>query len=102
FREETYDHDLKVDERGNATRWEHEHAEHELSEDDLLSILTTDTAAVVVGCGHHGQLRLSPEAKRLIDDKKLELHFFQTPEAVKQYNEIRDSRKTVAFVHATC
>ncbi|MBI1973410.1 hypothetical protein HYS54_01225, partial [Candidatus Micrarchaeota archaeon] len=37
FREETYDHDLKVDERGNATRWEHEHAEHELSEDDLLS-----------------------------------------------------------------
>ena len=70
--------------------------------DKSRKVLTTDTVAIVVGCGHHGQLRLNEGAKKLIEEKQLELHFFQTPGAVKEYNQICESRKTIAFVHVSC
>ena len=100
FKNEIYDHDIYVDvgmeahPRGGKS--------HDITRDELESMLDSEVEAVVIGTGQSGCARLTPEARRLIEERQLELHMYESPQAVKEYNRICVTRKTVALIHVTC
>lgn len=98
FKDEIYDHDIWVDTEGNAHDREFSN-KHILDADELRNYLTENVETVVVGSGIMGCLSISSDALDLIDERKLELHKFESPQAVKEYNTIILTRKTIAIIH---
>jgi hypothetical protein len=101
FKDEIYEHDIWVDTEGNAHKREVPD-KHIIDAEELRNYLTDDTEAVVIGSGMMGCVKISDDALELIDGKKLELHKYESPQAVKEYNTIILTRKTIAIIHVTC
>lgn len=98
FKDEIYDHDIWVDTEGNAHEREFSD-KHILDAGELKKYLTDDAETIVVGSGIMGCLGISSDALDLIDEKKLELHKYELQQAVKEYNTIILTRKTIAVIH---
>lgn len=101
YKDQTFDCDIWVDVSGNAhKRTVSDH--HFLTADELRKYLTSDTTAIVVGTGQAGVMKIADDAMALIEEKQLELHRYETPEAIKEYNKVAPTRKTIAIIHVTC
>jgi hypothetical protein len=101
FKDAIYDTDIYVDTEMNA-RERNVEDHHEITANELENLLTPETEAVVIGTGQQGIAKLSREAYEMIARKQLELHVHESPEAIKVYNEICITRKTIAIIHVTC
>lgn len=101
FKDTIYDTDIIVDTDMNAHERNAEDR-HIIDAAELESILTDEVEAVVIGTGQQGVARLTKEGYDLIDRRKLELHMYESPKAIKEYNRICTTRKTVAIIHVTC
>lgn len=100
FKDETYDHDICVDVEMNARP--RDGKSHDITREELESLVTPETDAVVIGTGQSGCAALTPDANSLIKERQLELHIYESPKAIKEYNKICTTRKTVALIHVTC
>ncbi len=101
FKDTIFDTDIVVDIEMNAReRTVEDH--HLISAEEIKELLTPDVEAVVIGTGQQGIARLTKEAYDLIARKQLELHIDESPRAIKDYNEICTTKKTVAIIHVTC
>lgn len=101
FKDTIYDTDIYVDTDMNAReRSVIDH--HQITSEELEDILTPDTEALVIGTGQQGIAKLTKDGYDLIDRKKLELHMYESPRAIKEYNRICTTRKTIAIIHVTC
>jgi len=101
FKDTIFDTDIVVDIDMNAReRTVEDH--HSIGVEEIRSLLTPDVEAIVIGTGQQGIARLSKEAYDLIARKQLELHIDESPKAIKDYNEICTTRKTIAIIHVTC
>lgn len=101
YKDKIYNHDIWVDADGNAhSREIPDH--HYVKAEELRQYLTPDTIAIVVGIGQTGCVHIADDAMQLIAEKQLELHRYETPQAIKEYNKIAPTRKTIAIIHVTC
>jgi len=101
FKDTIYDTDIYVDTDMNAReRTVADH--HQITLEELEDILTPDAEAIVIGTGQQGIAKLTKDGYDLIDRKKLELHMYESPRAIKEYNRICTTRKTIAIIHITC
>jgi hypothetical protein len=101
FKDTIFDTDIAVDIEMNA----HERAvadHHSIGVEEIRSLLTPDVEAIVIGTGQQGIAKLTKEAYDLIAHRQLELHIDESPRAIKDYNEICTTKKTVAIIHVTC
>ena len=101
FKDTIFDTDIYVDTDMNA-RERNVADHHQITLEELEDVLTPDAEALVIGTGQQGIAKLTKEAYDLIDRKKLELHMYESPKAIKAYNEICTTRKTIAIIHVTC
>jgi hypothetical protein len=101
YKEVIYNDDICIDSKGQAKPRIREE-NHVIAAKELKSLLTQGVVAVVVGTGQSGCATLSLDFLELVEKKKLELHTYETPEAIKKYNEIAPTKKTIAIMHLTC
>jgi hypothetical protein len=73
---------------------------HKLSLDEAKFIREKGAKRIIIGSGQFGQLRLSDEAERYFDRKKITVKILSTPEAVKFWNKSEES--AVGLFHVTC
>jgi hypothetical protein len=96
YEEEVYEHDVWIDLDQVAHKRENRNI---IDREELASYFTDEVVAVVVGTGQLGSLKLTEDAMNLIIGKKLELHKYETPQAIKTWNEIANTRATIAIIH---
>lgn len=101
YNDEIYTDDVCVDANGKIKKRKRGE-NHTVTAGELKPLLTKEVSAVVVGTGQSGCAQVSHDFMDLIDAKKLELHKFESPQAIKTYNEIATTKKTVAIIHITC
>jgi hypothetical protein len=101
FKDTVFGTDIVVDTEMNA-RERNVGDKHVISAEELGNLITDDCEAVVIGTGQQGIAKLSKEAYDLIAERQLELHICESPKAIKTYNEICTTRRTVALIHVTC
>lgn len=75
---------------------------HRLRPEDLEEVVETEPELLIVGTGANGRMKVPQETRKYIESKGIELITESTGEATKTYNEISDSKKTVAALHLTC
>ncbi len=108
FSGKVYECDVVVGTDHNARPRDKTHAKqkygtsHVIDEEEVESILDPDCEALVVGTGQNGAAGLTPEAKKLLEERGIEYYELPTPEAIKKYNEIFLRKRTVALMHVTC
>jgi len=108
FSGEVYDHDIVVDTDHKVWPRDETHAKqkygtsHVIDEQEVSSILSPDCESLVVGTGQNGIAGLTPEARKLLEEKGVKYYELPTPEAIKKYNEIFLKKRTVALMHVTC
>jgi glucokinase len=73
---------------------------HTVGPEEMERVCRGGPAVVFIGTGHSGQLQLTDQGKRYLDERLIECRAMPTPEMVKAYNEC-DERKA-ALVHVTC
>ena len=101
FKDNIYNTDIYVDIDMNAR--ERDVADkHLITANEIENLLTPEVEAVVIGTGQQGVAKLDKGAYDLIAQRQLELHISESPQAVKAYNDVCITRKTVAIIHVTC
>ncbi|MCL6437771.1 MAG: Mth938-like domain-containing protein [Rubrobacteraceae bacterium] len=70
---------------------------------DVSELLERGAREVIIGCGFHGRLGVSPETRVFLEGHGIELHVLQTPEAAALYERLCEEGRAVgALVHSTC
>lgn len=101
FKNEIYTDDVCVDVNGCVKKRKCKE-NHLFTAGELKPLLSKEVAAVVVGTGQSGCGQVSHDFMDLVEEKKLELHKHESPQAIKTYNELAPTKKTVAIIHITC
>jgi hypothetical protein len=97
----TYENDVIIlPERVRDNWWREEG--HELHRTDLDVALAAEPAALVIGTGASGRMAVPDALRRELETLEMELYVQPTAEAVKTFNRLADSRRTVAALHLTC
>ena len=69
---------------------------------DVEELLERGATVVVLSKGFHGQLGVTPEALRLLEDNGVTAHVRQTEDATLLYNQLRETERVGALIHSTC
>lgn len=69
---------------------------------DVEELLEHGATVVVLSRGFDERLWVRPETLRMLEDEGVLVHVEQTEEAVRLYNELRESEKVGALIHSTC
>ena len=101
YKDEIYTDDICINANGNVRKRIREE-NHVITGKELQKLLNDEVVAVVIGTGQVGCAQVSSDFMDLIEQKKLELHKCESPKAIKIYNEIAPTKKTVAIIHVTC
>ncbi len=75
---------------------------HCLHIEDLMGALQSPAAAMVIGTGLLGRMRVSDNVLSHITSIGMEVYVAKTAEAVEVFNEISAQMKAVACLHLTC
>lgn len=76
---------------------------HILEVDDVTPFIKKKAETVVIGTGQHGGVRLLPEVKQVLENKKIKLFVETSPNAIEIFNSFAATgKKVVAWVHTTC
>ena len=98
----TYTTDLKIiGDKVKGNWWRRDG--HRLVSDDIVDILDSGPALLVVGTGYAGNLDISANLRRDLAERGIRLIFERTAEAVELFNRHRAQGKNVAGAfHLTC
>lgn len=69
---------------------------------DVEEILERGVEVLVVGRGMFGALRVQEETLHAVEETGVEVEVARTEEAVRRYNELRESRPVGGLFHTTC
>jgi hypothetical protein len=69
---------------------------------DVEELLEHGATAVVLSKGYNERLGVTPEVLRLLKDNGVAAHVRQTEEAIRLYNELRETERVGALIHSTC
>ena len=73
---------------------------HMISREEADYIYQEGAEALLIGAGHFGRVRLSPEAADFFDQKNCLVKIHTTPQAVKTWN--KSTGQLIALFHITC
>ena len=69
---------------------------------DVEELLERGATAVVLSKGFQERLRVAPETLQLLEESGIPAHVRQTEEAMRLYNELRETESVGALIHSTC
>ena len=69
---------------------------------DIEELLEHGASAVVLSKGFEERLSVTPDALRMLEDRGISAHVHQTEEAIRLYNELRETERVGALIHSTC
>ena len=87
-----------------AWDWNETGTKHEpgIQPADVEELLERGATAVVFSRGFHERLRVTRDALRMLEDRGVSAHVRQTEEAIRLYNELRETERVGALIHSTC
>jgi hypothetical protein len=87
-----------------AWDWRETGTEHEpgIQPADVEELLEHGATAVVLSKGFDERLRVTRETLRMLEDRGVSAHVRQTEEAIRLYNELRETERVGALIHSTC
>lgn len=101
-----YNHDVLIRSNGHIEKRKKKLSKqvygtsHTLSINEAEFIYEDGIAKIIIGCGQNGVLRLSDEAKDLFRRKQVSLILADTPHAIREYNNEKES--CIGLFHVTC
>src|SRR3712207_1632639 len=69
---------------------------------DVESLLERGSTVVILSRGFHKRLGVAPETLRMLEKRETPAPLLQTEEAARLYEELRETEKVGALIHATC
>jgi hypothetical protein len=76
---------------------------HALSVADLKDVMAARPDVLVVGTGYFGQMSVSSETRRYLEEQGIQVRDTRTSEAVDDFHELQKERgRVVAALHLTC
>ena len=69
---------------------------------DVAELLERGATAVVLSKGILERLQVCPETLALLEDRGVSAHVLQSEQAVRRYNELRESERVAGLFHSTC
>jgi len=76
---------------------------HQLGPNDLPDeVIKENPDVIIIGTGYYGYMKVSPEAKELIESKGIKLLIEDTRKAYYTFNELSKKEKVTALLHLTC
>ena len=74
-----------------------------LAVEDLLTVIAAKPAALVVGCGASGLMKVSEDLNQILLEHGIELFTANIHKAVARFNELAEKNENVAAaLHLTC
>jgi hypothetical protein len=70
--------------------------------EDVQELLDHGATVVVLSNGMLERLRVRPETTRLLEKSGVTAHVLPTPDAVRLYNELRETASVGGLFHSTC
>ena len=92
--------DGKVTKRKKSLSKEIYGTSHTISLAEAEYIYQVSAQGLIIGSGHFGRLRLSPEATSFLEEKSCPVTILTTPQAVKTWNESKG--QIIGLIHVTC
>ena len=69
---------------------------------DVQELLEHGATVVVLSKGFHDRLQICQQTLRMLQDENIAVYVEQTEEAVRLYNELRETERVGALIHSTC
>ena len=69
---------------------------------DVEELLEHGATVVVLSKGFHERLQICQQTLQMLEDKNISVHVEQSEEAVRLYNELRETERVGALIHSTC
>lgn len=69
---------------------------------DVQELLDHGASVIVLSKGFQERLELCPGTLQLLAEHRVQTHILQSEEAVKVYNDLRQSEAVGALIHSTC
>jgi hypothetical protein len=109
FNGKSYSHDIvihtddRVEKRDKNLSREKYGTSHVLSTAEIENLLDENPEVFVVGRGQSGMLKVGEDVVELLSAKNVNLLDFPTPDAIKEFNKLKDKgKKVAAIIHITC
>jgi len=76
---------------------------HNIKKEEIEELFRAGAESAVVGIGTSSRARVSNEAKKYVEEKKLDLVILPSSDAVKKINQlVGQGKKVAALIHITC
>jgi hypothetical protein len=76
---------------------------HIICMDDMDFITKKKPDALVIGTGMQGVVKILPEVKEVLENRKIKLFMDETPNAIDIFNGLKSrGKKVVGIFHVTC
>ena len=98
---EVYTNDIIIFPDRIQSSWWREQG-HYLQMCDIEHVLDEQPEVLIIGTGAYGVMDVAKEVVAACNERGIELHIQTTAEAVKTYNKMAESKRTVAALHLTC
>jgi hypothetical protein len=87
-----------------AWDWNETGTEHSpgIQPSDIEELLAHGTKVVILGTGMLGRLKVTSETLDMLESRKVRVHVLKSKEAVRVYNEVRETEPVGALIHSTC
>jgi hypothetical protein len=69
---------------------------------DVEELLEHGATVVVLSKEFHERLQICQQTLQMLEDKNISVHVEQSEEAVRLYNELRETERVGALIHSTC
>ncbi len=102
----TYEHDVivrlsgKVKKRQKKLSKRQYGTSHIISRAEAKFVFEKGCDVIIVGAGHEGNVRLSPEARAYFEKKRCGMILQPTPEAIRSFNHSKANK--IGLMHVTC
>ena len=102
----TYEHDViirlsgKVKKRQKKLSKRQYGTSHIISRAEATFVFEKGCDVIIVGAGHEGNVRLSPEANDYFEKKRCGVILQPTPEAIRSFNHSKANK--IGLMHVTC
>jgi len=75
---------------------------HRLCMEDIKKILDNNPAALIIGTGYYGLMKVPLELIKYLESKNIEVIIKKTKAACDEYNTLYQKKNVVAAFHLTC
>ena len=76
---------------------------HTITRNDVEKLIMREPDILIFGSGFKGNVKISPDAKKVLNNNKINYNLIETPKALKKFKELsHQGKKVAAIIHTTC